>query len=340
MGTTMKIRLCYISALFFVLIVSQRGLAFEKVGTTSFQFLKIMADARATAMGEAYAAAVDKSDAVFWNPGALTKVEGSDVTFSYLDYFLDVRHFSIGAAFNLGGFGTIGFQGMVVDIGEVEVTRVSSLGFIGEDYNPGLTGETIHPNAVVAGVSFAKKLTDKFSFGLTAKYVREDMDFQSSYGSVEDNYYHRKSTFVFDGGLLYETGFRTLQLAAVVRHFGPEVKYVDEGYPLPQTFDIGLSSYLFGPDESWFFSSGTQKLLVTFDMLQPRDYGQQYNAGLEYSFQDIIQLRAGYKMNYDEEGLTLGFGLNYSGYRIDYSFNDFGDYLDSVHRFTIGFSFE
>lgn len=334
----MKKRVFYLYIVIFLLGMGRQGYAFEKVGTTSFQFLKVMADARATAMGEAYAAVVDQSDAVFWNPGALTKIEGADVTFSYMDYFLDVKHFSIGAAYTVPGFGTFGFQGMMVDYGEIEVTRVSELGFIGETYNPGLTGETINPNALVAGVSFAKKLTDKFSFGLTAKYVREDMDFESKYASVHDRYRLRQSLLIFDGGLLYETGFRTLRIAAVVRHFGPEVKYVDEGYPLPQTFDIGVAAYLFGPENSWLFSSAQQKMLLSFDLLQPRDYDQQFNAGVEYAFQDIIALRAGYKMNYDEVGLTLGFGLNYNDYRIDYSFNDFGDYLDSVHRFTIGFN--
>jgi len=81
-----------------------------------------------------------------------------------------------------------------------------------------------------------------------------------------------------------------------------------------------------------------QRMLFAFDLSHPRDYTQQYQVGLEYAFKEMFFLRAGYKANFDEEGLTLGAGVKYNNYRIDYSFNDYGDYLGNVHRFTIGFS--
>ena len=58
---------------------------------------------------------------------------------------------------------------------------------------------------------------------------------------------------------------------------------------------------------------------------------------MEYAFRDLLYLRAGYKLNFDEEGLTYGFGLAYSGIRIDYSYSDFGEFLNAVHRFSVGF---
>jgi hypothetical protein len=327
------IKILNICLLTFSLVASSQ--AVEKVGTTSFQFLKVLTDARATAMGEAYTAVTDNSDAVFWNPGALTKVTGTDFNFSYMDYFLDVNHFSFAGAYNLSGIGTIGIQGIFVDVGEMQVTRVSDLRFIGETYNPGLTGETFSPSAFVFGLSFAKSLTEKFSFGLTAKYIREDMDIKSaSYGDIN------ASAIAFDAGLVYRTGFKSVEISAVVRHFGPEVTYVGQGYPLPQTFNIGISGYLMGKDENMFMNSENQSLLIAADLIQPRDYDQQYNIGLEYSLMDMLFLRGGYKINYDSEGLAAGFGLKFKNYRIDYSFNDYGDYLDSVHRFSIGFKID
>ncbi|MCD6374210.1 MAG: PorV/PorQ family protein [Caldisericaceae bacterium] len=310
--------------------------AFEKVGTTSFQFLKVVADARSMSMAGAYTAVVSHADAVFWNPAALTRVVGMDASFSYMDYFLDVKHFSAAAAIPLGFAGTLGFQFMLADYGSIEVTEVTQLGFRGEVYNPGLTGEIINPYAVVAGISFAKKLTDKFSFGLTGKFAREDMDYQSPYASSSDNYAIFHNAIMFDAGLLYETGFRSLRLSAVVRHFGPEVKYIDQSYPLPQLMNIGIAANLFAPDEAMFFQLPGQRLIFAFDMVQPRDYDQQYNVGLEYSFRDLLYFRGGYRINYDTEGLSLGFGLQFKNYRVDYAFNDYGDFLDSVHRFSFG----
>jgi len=313
-----------ISTLFVVLMMHGNGVA-QKAGITSFQFLKVMTDGRSTAMGEAYSSVVNTSEAVFWNPAALTEVQHVDIALSYLDWLLDVTHSSLSASYRFADLGVFGFQALLTNVGEIEVTRADALGFVGTEYNPGLTGETMSPGAMVLGLSFARQLTDKFSFGLTAKYVREDLEVQS------------KSTLAFDGGITFRTGYRSLVLAAVIRHFGPEIKYVGKSYPLPQTFTLGISAYLISPQSSFFFRSESNSLLFSYDLSQPRDYDQQHHAGVEYSFKDLIFLRGGYKMNYDEEGLAFGFGLRKSHFRFDYSYEDFGEFFDSVHRFTLGF---
>jgi len=299
--------------------------AFEKVGATSFQFLKVMTDARSTGMAEAQTAAVNSAEAVFWNPAALTTVTSFDINLSYLDWLLDTSHSSVAIAWALRNIGTFGFHAMATNVGDIQVTSVDALGFIGDEYNPGLTGETISPTALSIGLSFARQLTDRLSFGLTAKYVQEDLKVEKA------------ANLVFDGGLTFDTGFKSLRLAAVVRHFGSEVKYIDQGYPLPQTFTIGVAGYLIAPENGFFVQSNTHKLLLAYDMSQPRDYNQQHHLGIEYSLKDFIFLRTGYKFNFDEEGFAFGFGVKMAGVRIDYSYSDFGHYLDSVHRFSVGF---
>lgn len=318
--------------------------AFEKVGTTSFQFLKVGTSARATGMAEAFAAVATNSEAVFYNPAGLAYVQGFDFSAAYLDYFLDVSHLSLAAAYNVEGVGTFGVQGTMTDVGEIKVTTADALGFTENGYL-GYTGETIKPGAQVFGISFARSLTENFSFGVSAKYAREDLGVKAT------------DDFMFDLGLNYETGFKSLRISAVVRHFGPEIKYYDKeklqrydaandsifyeeyagkSYPLPQTFDIAVSAYLFAPGGNAFMESENQSLMLAVDMIQPRDYDQQYNAGFEYGFEDILFLRGGYRFNYDEENYTVGLGLKYDNYRIDYSYSDYGDFLDSVHRFTFG----
>ncbi|RMD94844.1 MAG: hypothetical protein D6813_01465, partial [Calditrichaeota bacterium] len=59
--------------------------------------------------------------------------------------------------------------------------------------------------------------------------------------------------------------------------------------------------------------------------------------GVEYSYLDILFLRGGYKFNFDEESWALGLGVRFKGMRLDYSYSDFGDYFNPVHRFTVGF---
>lgn len=310
--------------------VFAQGGGIHKVGTTSFQFLKVMPDARSTAMGEAYVAVANNSEAVFWNPAALSKVPGFDISLSHLDWLLDMTHQSFAFAYTLSGLGTIGLQAIVTNVGDIQETRVDHL-YRDENtgkYNPGLTGGTVSPGAQVFGISFARYMTDKFGLGLTAKYAMEDLVAKSA------------SAIIFDAGLTYRTGFRSLELAAVIRHFGPEIKYIAESYPLPQTLSIGVSSYLFAPGNSLFFQSNNHQLLIAYDMVEARDYGQQYQVGLEYSIKKMLFLRGGYKINYDEEGLTLGFGLKALHTRVDYSYASFGETLKPVHRFTVGFDYE
>lgn len=299
----------------------------DKVGTTSFQFLKVMSDARATGMGEAAITTTKTSNAVFWNPAGLTSVESFDVSTSYVQWFFDVKHYAFAAAYNLDEYGTIGAQVLVTDLGEIPVTRVDYL-FRNDNgtYNPGITGESVSPGSQVFGLSYAKKLTDKFSFGLTIKYAMEDLVAEKT------------SSIIFDGGVLYNTGYKSIEIGASLRHFGPDVKFVNKEYPLPQTFTIGISAELFSSYDPLLFTVDGQSLLFAYNLSQPRDYSQQHHLGIEYSFHDLLFLRAGYKINFDEEGLSLGAGVNYAGVRVDYSFNDYGEYLDSVHRITVGFS--
>ena len=303
--------------------------AFEKVGTTSFQFLKVYPGARASAMSGAYCSIANNSEAVFWNPAGLASINGFNASADYVNWFMDIKHYSFSAAYNLGDFGTVGLFGMSADVGEIEETRVDMIGIGGlRDgmFNPGITGRVFSPSSIVLGLSYATRLTDRFSFGVNAKYVSEDL------------VYANAKAIVFDAGFLFDTKFRSIVIGASIRQFGPEVKFVDKNYPLPQTFNIGVSANLFAPTESLFSSVGDDHtLLFSYDMIQPRDYDQMHSVGMEYSFKKLIFLRGGYTFTGDQEGLSAGVGININNYRIDYSFSDYGEYLNSVHRLTFGF---
>jgi len=287
-----------------------------------------MSDARSTGMGESYVSVANEANAVFWNPAGLSNIKSYDFSASYVDYFMDVSHMAIAAAYNYEGIGTFALQAIMTDIGDISVTRVDQLGRdpITGVYNPGLTGETVSPSSQLFGLSFARSVTDKFSFGLSVKYAHEDL-VEKQTGSI-----------MFDGGILYDTGYKSLRFGISLRHFGPEIKFIDKSYPLPQTLTLGISGYLFAPENYLIAGIEDQSLLFSYDLSQPRDYSQQHQVGMEYSFNDMLFLRGGYKINYDEEDISLGAGVAYKNYKIDYSYNNYGEYLGSVHRFTIGFS--
>lgn len=313
------------------LLVAKQFFAFEKVGTTSFQFLKVYPGARASAMSGAFCSVASNAEAIFWNPAGITNIKGFNTSIDYTSWFMDIKHYSFAAVYNFGEIGTLGLSGIVSDMGEIEETRVDMIGVGGlfeGMFNPGITGRVFKPSSMAIGLTYATRLTDRFSFGVSAKYVREDL------------VYKQANAIIFDAGFLFETKFRSIVLGASIRQFGPEVKFVDKYYPLPQTFNIGVSANLFSPNDPLISSLGDDhNLLFSYDMIQPRDYDQMHSIGMEYSFKKLIYLRGGYTFNNDQEGLSAGVGINFNNYKIDYSFNDYGKYLNSVHRITVGFEF-
>jgi hypothetical protein len=310
----------------------------NKVGTTIFQFLKVMPDAQSTGMGDAVTSTINNANAVFYNPAGLSDVKKGDLSLSFYKYFFDVKTTALSLAYNIGTGGTLGLHTIFTDVGSIDVTTTEQLVFLEDGtYNPGLTGETISPSQMVLGLSLAKSLTEKFSFGVTSKYVREDLVMASADG------------FVFDFGLLYKTGYRTLQTSAVIRNFGPEVSFRDEdpetdnvdfeSYPPPQTLVIGVSGFIISSASPMFFRSEEQSLRAAFEIVGPRDYGQQYNTGLEWGYQDLLFIRTGYKFNYDTQGINFGMGVRINNFRGDYSYASYGKYLLNIHRISAGIEF-
>jgi hypothetical protein len=84
-------------------------------------------------------------------------------------------------------------------------------------------------------------------------------------------------------------------------------------------------------------------LTLSGEMKHPNDNDQQGSIGAEYGLGEKYFLRGGYKLNYEEEALSLGGGLVTSvgsdiSLVVDYSWQDFGR-LESTQRFSVGFSF-
>lgn len=310
--------------LFVWLLMVSGALAFEKVGVTSFQFLKVTPDARSASLGDATSSMNTGIYSIYSNPANLVDANGLSADVSYVDYFFDTRHQSLALSWSKNGLA-FALMALKIDYGDIKETTVNDLGFLPSgEYNPGLTGYVFNPGAQVFGFSFSQRLTDKFSYGIMTKYAVEDMIFE------------KKSVLMWDVGLLYDTKFRSIRLSAVTQHFGPQVEYYEYSYPLPQTMVIGLSGNVLGRDALLSLSQ-SHRVTMAFELVQPRDYDQQYHVGLEYALNELIFIRSGYKLNYDSQGLTLGAGLKFKGLNFDYAYSDYGKYLPSVHRLSLGY---
>ncbi len=140
--------------------------------------------------------------------------------------------------------------------------------------------------------------------------------------------------------MLYDTGFRSLNFALSVRNFSQELTYVDENFELPLTFNVGLSMDL--TDLMATVDPNMHAFNFMIEAERPRDFSEQIKLGGEYTFMNILALRAGYVFPTDEAGISLGAGLNYGvsniGIGVDYAYTTFGVF-DSVQRMGVHLSF-
>ena len=318
----------------------------QKVGSTSMQFLKVMPCARATAMGDAYSVLASGAEAVFWNPASVARTQNSELSMTYLKWIFDTQQGAIAFATSLGSYGAIGLQAQYVDYGEID-EAVWNSPFKDNLESPGLTGRTFRPYAYLIGLTYAHQLTDKFMTGVSVKFAHESLYNGSTVAIVtsQGNTIDAKTWangLNFDFGIWYNTGFRSIRLAASVQNFGANVEYAVESNPLPLALRVGVAANVIGTD-ALLLSSENNRLGVAFDLFQPNDYAQQAHVGMEYEFNDMVALRMGYKFNYDADGFTAGVGVHQPvgdmNISVDYSYGSLNYNLGSAHRISVGAGF-
>lgn len=315
-----------------------------KVGTTAGQFLKIGPGARALAMGGTYAGISDDIYAVFYNPAGVAISKGNgQVAFTHSEWLADISYEFAAASMNLGELGTIFTTVTALNVPEDKVRTF--------EYPEG-NGQFWDAGSVSFGFGFARNLTDRFSIGFQAKYIQESIWNSSANG------------FALDVGTYYVTPFNDLVIGASVSNFGTKMKldgrdiqfnydpngttnsgpnnipsnFEMDSYDLPLTFKIGFSMDV--------LKTRYIKIKTAFDATHPNDNIEYVNAGLEVVYDELLFLRGGYKSLFlanSEQGLTLGFGLNYeiSGgifLQVNYAFADYGR-LKDIQYFDVGITF-
>lgn len=287
---------------------------FKKNATSGFVFLNIPVSAKTAALGESSIAFADNgSSSLFINPAGLGFTEQShSLSLSYSSYIADINHyaFSYSVTSDLGVFA-IGMMRM--DFGEMSKTVKSS----GQKFFEELGKFDANGTAVYAG--YSRRLTDKFAFGVSLKYVKESIDIYSA-----DN-------VLFDGGVLYYTGVSSLRIAASVRNFGTDAKYLNDPFKMPSSIRLGAASEVYGSYTS------DMRVTLSVEAVHPNDGDERFNTGVEVGLNKMFFLRGGYKFFYDEETYSVGIGFNSDFSQTvaaDFSYADYGR-LGGTMRFTL-----
>ncbi len=314
------------------LLNAQSGARQLKLAQTGYQFLSIGTHARTGALAGSGTALDLGSSALDFNPAGLAFMDSRfDFTMSRNSWIASITHQSLtGALRPWGGrLGVIGFTFMNVDYGEFYGTTVwpNEQGYL--DTGP------FYPTAFVAGIGYARSLTDRFAAGgqvkLAAQYLGEALWATEDDLVVEK---HTSNVLAYDFGTYYHTPYKSLVFAMSVRNFSKEVTFARESFQLPLTFTIGASMNLYD------FLGAAQDgriLRLSLDASHPRSHPEIVNLGLEYVVMERLALRMGYKSNSDEESLAAGFGVQIAGVSFDYAFTP-TEHFAGVQRISLGFN--
>ncbi len=297
-------------------------------GTTSANFLKIGAGARPAAMGDAFTAVADDTNAVYWNPAGMMLTRGMGFTTTHSEWMEGVSHEFFGYSQKIGRVGAIGGSLIYLTTGKFRQTLETPTGeYAGE-------GDEISATDFAVSGAYAQRLglwwggpiLQRSLVGIKATFVGQKAVELSGYG------------FSFDLGYIYEFVRDKVYFGAVLLNVGTKVQ--DKKQPF--IFKVGAS---YKKKELVY---GRDYLLMSVETDGHIDTGAKLNIGSEYKAcwggRQAGALRLGYRIGGDLgslAGLTTGGGYSY-GFGImdagvDYAFVPYG-IIGNTHRVSISIS--
>ncbi|MFZ5516659.1 MAG: PorV/PorQ family protein [Candidatus Zhuqueibacterota bacterium] len=320
----------------------------NKVGTTAANFLKLEVGARAMSLAGAYTAVANDVTALQWNPAGISSLGRITASYNNTNLYAGIKHQFLGVVVPMGINNFFGFSLNYVDIGRIEKTTVD---------DPDGTGIMFDNYNMSAGVSYSRMLTDRVTFGVTGRWVHEQIWEQGADGVS------------MDMGIIFAPQVSGLKIGMSITNFGPDMT-MDNGplttfayepqeemegvgnrdldaqlqvekYALPISFQLGASVDIMGANSS-FVSDKSNRISAIFELNDSFDNAMRAKYALEYEWRHLLALRAGYKQNYDLATFSWGGGLKIPvrgmDLRFDYGMADYGDlgYVN-VTSIQIGF---
>lgn len=279
---------------------------YSAAGTSRTEFLLIGVGSRPTGMGEAYTAVADDVNTISYNPAGLGQIKTTQVILMYNKWIESIGYEYMGLAYHINeNIGTVGLELKYLHMDDI----------VGRSLNGKRTEDFTASNLALT-VSYGKKVLDNLMLGLNFKILKENIEDEESNG------------FAIDIGGLYKKD--KFGIGVSIQNFGTDMKFIEDSEPLPLNIKVGVS-----------YRFLDERLLMAADYNSPRFGSPGFNIGSEYALIDIINIRAGYKIQADLEKnarLNLGFGIGHNDYGFDYTYTPFGD-IGNSHRFSLSLKF-
>ena len=286
----------------------------DRKGTAGADHLLIPVTAKTTSMGVGMTAGMANMSAVEAlqsNPAGLAINTSTDVLFSRMNYVADVGVNYVGIAQRFGQ-NNIALSLQSWDFGDIAVQSEDS-----PDVDPSLT---YNANYFVAGLSFARQLTDRIAAGTTVKVLSEQIDDMNAGG------------IALDAGMTYTVGESGLRFGVSLKNFGAQMNYGGNGlvrleqitgqdnnttpnavavqganFELPSLLNFGIT---------YTRPLGANANVTTLATFRSNSFeNQQFSGGLEIGFANLVYARGGYMAQADQAdnfftGVSAGAGVN------------------------------
>jgi len=286
----------------------QTNYSIGKVGGSE---LKVGLGPRPVAMGEAFAGQVDDLNATAWNPAGLSQIKGPQVGFMHNIYLQETSMEYLAYAQNLSAGSGLGAYVTYFNYGKMEkLNEVNGM--------PEAAGE-FTPSVLSASVGYGQWLTESLAAGAAVKFINQRID------TAND------SAVAGDAGILFKPGLDGLQLGASIQNFGTQLA----GSSLPLNLKAGAAYRVplkIGAGDIW-------TVLVDANLPFADSKYTSVHAGTEYWYNNLVAVRAGYKVKDQGDlggvtGLTAGAGFRVAMLSVDYAMLSFGD-LGLTHQIAI-----
>lgn len=291
-----------------------------------FEFLRTHVGARPSALGGAFLTVIGDVHSVYYNPAALAALESRQLTFSYLNHFLDFQSGFVAYSFQMPGIGYFGVGTHYLNYGEFK--RTDELGNVDGEFGAG--------NLVIM-TDYAMKFSKDFYLGATLKFIHSTI---AEYNST---------AIAADFGLLYRFPNQDLQLGFGVFNVGTVTDaFVETKDGLPFNYRLGFSKKL-----------AHLPLLLCVEGYQYIDEDFQFIVGGEFVVAPFLFLRLSYNSvgkdqkigeNGDKKaGFSIGAGISldktvkfqntfWQRLSFDYSLSSAGN-VGALNRLSLSLSF-
>lgn len=260
---------------------------------TVYNLLRLPVSAHVAALGGDNTTLIeDDATLIFHNPALINNVTDRTVNLNFMTYMEGATTGSASFIRSAGEYGTWGVMGQYMNYGTMKEMTAS-----GQQ-----TGEFSAKDIVVGG-SFAYALSERFTGGITAKFIASYIGQYNSLGAAVDlglNYYNSESE---------------LSISAVARNLGGQLSaYEDDFERLPLDLQIGFTKRLLRSPlrlsaslvrlNDWEYGIGKHLVIGADIILSPQFYiAVGYNA-----------MRASeMKINETEGASSHGAGLSVGG---------------------------